>query len=419
MKRIILSLIISISCFSIPLLVWSKDVLVREELNIIIDNVIKNNPKIHSLVKRLEGAKARIPQASSLEDPKVRFDLDAIPLDTLSFSDEGMTQKMVSIMQNLPFPGKLSLRKDVAVKEMEMINAELDNLKRELIRDTKLAYYDLCFTGISIELTKKNKGLLENFIKIAEAKYSVGKGIQQDVIKAQVELSRLIQELIVLEKERERLHALLSSLMYRDLKRPLKYHLIIEKTDFDYPYQYVEEVLIENNPILKMTMLSLDKSKKLKELAEKAYYPDFDVMLSYGQRDYRTDTISSSITLSIPLWHKTKQDKQRLEAINNIEEVKDAYNDLKNNLLFGLKNLMLEEEKDSRLIILFKDGIIPQATQSLESALASYQVNKVDFLTLLNNQATLYNHEIEYQRIVIDHEKVLAMIESIIGIALY
>ncbi|MEF9427486.1 MAG: TolC family protein, partial [Candidatus Mariimomonas ferrooxydans] len=158
----------------------------------LIEEALKNNPELKTFGEKIGVFKERPPRARSLDDPRLRLSIMNLPVDTFSFNQEPMTQKQISIMQKLPFPGKLQLRGGIAEKELEKVKEEYIEKKNNIIMQVKVVYHNLLFINKAIDATEENRNLLREFVKIAETKYAVGKGIQQDVLKSQVELSMMI-----------------------------------------------------------------------------------------------------------------------------------------------------------------------------------------------------------------------------------
>jgi outer membrane protein TolC len=155
-------------------------------------------------------------------------------------------------------------------------------------------------------------------------------------------------------------------------------------------------------------------------LAERDYYPDFDLKLAYGQRDdgpsgKRADMITAMVAINLPLWRKTKQDKKVAESQKDIQSAKDQLAAMTNEIRFMISDKLTDIERAERQLELLKTGIIPQATLSLDSALASYRVNKVDFITMLDSLMALFKYEIQYYRLLSEHRKNIAEIEAAVG----
>src|SRR3989304_5358412 len=173
----------------------------KPRLNVdqLVDEALQNNPEISAAKIKWEVFREKIPQSSALEDPMFGFGIISLPTN-FSFKDEDMTMKEFSISQKVPFPGKRPLMKEMASKEAEAVSAEIQGKMHQIVKDVKTAYYDLSHVYRATEVVERNKRILEDFAKIAEARYSVGEGIQQDVFKAHVEVSKMVDEVIMLDQ---------------------------------------------------------------------------------------------------------------------------------------------------------------------------------------------------------------------------
>jgi cobalt-zinc-cadmium efflux system outer membrane protein len=424
MKKIFLFLVISSLTLAYCGLIFAQERADRAVLNTLITEALENNPDLKAVQGKIQVFEERPVQARSLDEPRLGLALLNLPVDTFRFDQEPMTQKQVSVMQRLPFPGKLSLKGDIAEKELEIVKEEYDERKNALIMQVKVAYQNILFIDKSIEITENNKGIIEEFIKIAETKYSVGKGIQQDVLRAQLELSKMMDKLIMLKQKRESSAAMLNILLNRPADAPFNETGPVEQTAFGMTFEDLRKIAEDNRPMLIGARQLIDQYHLTRSLAEKEYYPDIDLGLSYGQRDNadmqeRPDFFSASVSFKIPLWYKKKESRKVAEEEANLRKATEQYNAMKNTVSFQIKDILTEIEKYNRRIELFHSGIIPQSRASLESALSGYKVNSVDFLTLIDNQINLYNYEIEYLRAVTDHENKLAELEAAAGKRLF
>ena len=424
MKRIPIILLWGWMFLASPNLVNAEEVHFKSVLNNFIAIALENNPGVLELQNRIKAAQEVPSQVSSLADPILQIGLMNMPVDTFEFNQEPVTQKTISVSQAFPFPGKLELRSEIAEKDIMASELDLEEVKLSLVKGVKKAFYELCFILAAIDITKENKKLLETFVSIAETKYSVGKGIQQDVLKAQVELTKILDQLIVLEKfagiEKARLNTLMNYLPQKPLTIPHG----ITKTDFSFSVEQLQALADSNRPILSKINVLRDKYETAKKLAEKDYYPNFNVGFKYGQRQDsrladRPDFVSAYVGINIPLWFETNQSIKVSEAGYKVEMTKETFNKEKNQIYFNLNAFIEKEAQSSKTIQLIQQGILPQARQSLESALAGYSVDKVDFLTLLSNQVTLFQWEVKYHRELTEYEKTLAEIESVVGKRLF
>ncbi len=397
----------------------------RNNLNQFVAEALENNPQLQEAQENIHLLQQIPDQAGSLEDPQLQLGLMNVPVDSFSFSDQPMTQKQLTLSQKLPFPGKRQLRTGLAQKDVLVAKKDREELRLLVIRDVKWSFYELCFVLASIEITQQNKSLLKQLVAIAETKYGVGKGIQQDVLKAQVELSKIIDELILLEEKKNGEQARLNFLMNRLPQAPLTILHGIHKTPFGFTIEELQAKAEKHRPLLNEISTLIDKAHLSKKLAKKELYPDFNVGLRYGRRESldrpqsNPDFVSAFVSFNIPVWRKSRQDRKVIEENHRILKMEKKYQHMRNRIFLELKRAVDSERKESDLIELIQSGIIPQAEQSLKSAIAAYSVDKVDFLTLLDNQVTLFKWKIKHHRELADHEKTLANIEYLVGKKLF
>ena len=385
----------------------------------LIDEVLQNNPEILAAKKKLEVFKEKVPQAFALEDPMLGFGIINLPTN-FSFRDEDMTMKEISISQKIPFPGKRPLMREMAEKEVEAVFNEIQGKVHQIIKDVKTAYYDLSHTYRATEVTQRNKNILENFVKIAETRYAVGEGIQQDVLKAHVEVSRMLDELIMLEQKRRALEAKLKALLNRapETQVGIPEEVIFRK--FPFTIEELQKMALEMNPTLKGMKKMIESKEKAYALAKREYYPDFNFRFAYGQRDNgpemkRRDTLTGMMEINIPIFYKSKQDRKVAEAKADIQVIEAQYKAMKNEILFMITDMGSMIQRGERQLELYKTGIIPQASLQINSAMSACRVGKADFMTLLDSQMTLYKYELEYHQALTEYEKNVAGLGAAIG----
>ena len=390
----------------------------------LIREALANNPALKTAENQFEAYSQKPAQERSWDNPRLGFGLLNLPVNSFSFDQEAMTQKQVTLAQKIPFPGKLPLKGEIADKDVKIAGEAVAEKRNDLISQVKTVYWDLLLINKTIAVTNENIDLLRDFVKTAESRYAVGKGIQQDVLKAQVELSRMIDLRILQERKRGTLAARMNALLYRpmdtrvaetggqdlDALKPVPFLLKVPE---------LEKMAAKNSPELAAARRRVEKSGLAVELAKKDYYPDFDVAASYGQRDGRPDFVSGSVFVTVPLWHKTKEDRKVAQERYSEMQARQQYNSMEDGIFFDLKNDVLEIKQYDDQIGLLRTGLIPQARAALQSAIAGYSVDKVDFVTLINNQITLYNYEIEYYQALTNYENTLAGLEAAVGKRLF
>ncbi|HLC22002.1 MAG TPA: TolC family protein [Candidatus Methylomirabilis sp.] len=390
----------------------------------LIQEALAVNPTIKAEGKRWDAAKERPPQEGSLDDPMLSFEIVNLPTNSFSFAQDDMTMKQFSISQTFPYFGKRGLRSEVAQREANAIGQGYRDKRNEIVRRVKEAFFELYVVDRSLEVVEKNRELLREFVKIAETKYSVGKGIQQDVIKAHVELSKLLDEQIRLEQSRQAAGARLNAILNRPPQTPLGQTEEVRKDELQLDLKELQAMALENRPLLKALQEEVERSKAANALARRKYFPDLTMSVAYGFREdsrivNRSDMFSAGFSINIPLYFRTKQDRQVAETSALINSAREQYQAARNEVLSLVNELVSDLEKGSKLIDLLQTGLIPQAGLSLDSAVSGYQVNKVDFLTLLDNRLTLFNFEKEYYRALGDYQTSLAKLEWVVGTSIH
>lgn len=392
----------------------------QENLSALISSALANNPELKSSQARWQMFKSRIAQASSFDDPMLMLKIQSgVVSDPLNFRKEAMTAKVIGISQQLPFWGKRGLKTEVAKKNAESYRWLVEERKLELARMVRETWYQIYFIDKSLEIIEKNIRILDDFIVLAETKYSVGQGTQQDVFKSQVERSKMLDMKISLQQQRKSLNASLNALLYRSPETEVD--LISDFTLAPLPNSAEElrKTAREHRPMIKSLQALIDKGSAGQKLAQKEYYPDFNVSLEYMQREPAMggeglDMYSLGITFNLPV-QRERRHAMVAESNSETEMAASELNSLKNDIDSRISDLLAKLEKREKLASLYKTGIIPQAEQSLESATIGYRVNKVDFLSLLDSRVTLFNYERDYYESLAEYQMSLAQLEALVG----
>ncbi len=393
----------------------------NDVLKELIQRALENNPKLEAAVQRALSVEKIIPQAGALPDPQLTFGLSNLPVNSFSFDQDPMTGKVIGVMQMFPFPGKLSLATDIAEFEAATVKYQQEEVRNQVIQLVKRAYYDLYAIDRAFETTEKNKALMEQFVHVAEIKYATGSGIQQDVLRSQVEISKLEDDLIMWQQRRfsvvARLNALLNRPVDTLVDKTLPELILPDSPVTIFPAEKIEQ----NRPLLKAWNERIQKAEIAVKLAERDIWPNFTIGASYRQRDdladgrQLTDFFSATISLNIPLYFNRKQKAKVAEKGLNYNATKSEYENVKINVLSEVESILAELERNRKRVELYKGGILLQAQQSLESAHAGYRVGKVDFLTLINNWMMLQNYELQYFFALSNFYKNLANYELAVG----
>ena len=392
------------------------------KLDSLVQEASDNNPEIKASKARWEASTMRPSQEGSLPNPIIGGRLKNVSFSDITLGEDPRSDIQAFVTQEIPFPGKLSSKEEIAQQESESQRWLSDAISRKVIADLKEAYFEWFFINKSIEITNRNKELLEKFTKIAEVKYEVGMGIQQDVLKAQVELSGFIERLELLNERKEIVETKIKKILNRPLDSPLGEPEEIAKSELTVTLSEITDATSERAPLLKSSSEIIDSREESLKLAKKQYLPDFILGATYFNRDGGNGDLDDiwqvSLGLKVPLYYWRKERFGVKEAVLEVSEAQQNYEATKNSLLFEVKDNYITATTAAKLLNLYQTGIIPQSSLSLESAISGYQVGDIDFLTLLDNLITLFNFELEYYGQLTSYHKALTRIEEIAAIDL-
>ena len=391
-----------------------------ENLPSLIETALANNPELKASDARWRMYREKIAQARSLDDPMLMLKIqNGVVADPVNFSRDSMTAKVIGISQQLPFWGKRALRGEIAAKTADAYHWTLEERKLDLTRMVKETWYRIYYIDKSAGIVAKNIRILDDFIALAETRYAVNQGSQTDILKAQVERSKLLDMRITLEQQRTTAQAELNALLSRPSDTPVGTIPDFELTAVTLSAKELRDLAYGNRPEIKSLTARIAGGEAGRKLADREFYPDFNVSLEYMQRDPAMgsegdDMYTLGLTFNLPV-PRARRQAAVAESNSEIAMVREELNSLRNGIESGITDLLARLERRRKLAELYKTGIIPQANQTLESATINYRVNKVDFLTLLDSQMTLFNYEREYYDSLADYQMKRAELEALVG----
>jgi outer membrane protein, heavy metal efflux system len=375
-----------------------------------------NNPEIRAMEQRWQAAQARPSQAGSLPDPMINMAYHNQSFDRFQQGGSEMSWLRFGAEQELPFPGKLALKETIAAREADREGALYRATVLNVLARLRTAYDDYFLAHKSIEIVRNSKDLLQELTHAAEARYEVGEGLQQDVARAQVELSILVGRLTSLEQERQSAAAMLNALLNRPPAAPLGAPTPLEKPLLADTLEQIETVARENSPTLKAADIAMARAEANLDLAKRAYYPDFVLRADYFNKAGIVPEWELSAGIRVPLYFWRKQAFGVEEAAASANEARAAKDTTSQEVLAKINDLYAQAISADRLVELYGTAVVPQAEVSLHSASAGYQVGKVDFLTVLNSFTVLNEYRLRYYEELAKLDKAVAGIEEVTGL---
>jgi outer membrane protein TolC len=376
-----------------------------------------NNPELQSAQKRWEAMQRRPGQEAALPDPTVRLGWASAgtPIPGSGLGTEPMANVGFEVAQMFPFPGKRGLRGGMARQEAQAEAFAFRGTELNLVARLKGAYYELQYFYDAADVLARNRNLLDQLAKAAEARYSVGEGTQQDLIKSQIEISLLEVRLLDLERRKQSLTAEINAL----LNRPPGTSLGRPQPPGDLPplppLESLQAIAMETSPTLRAQRATIDSRQLGVEIARREYYPDFEVMGGYFNQGSMRPMWEFRVQMNIPLYFGRKQRLGVEEAGARLTEARKTYRSREQMLAFRIRDQYLAAETSRRLMDLYAKQIVPQATLALESSLSSYGAGSVDFLSVFSNFSAILENEMGYYESRAQYLRALAGLEELVG----
>ena len=423
-----------------------------DALDSLVARALAVNPRVIAAAARVEAARHRTSPAGARPDPMLVAGIQNLPLGkehgtvlahgppTAAGGPDPMTMRTIGVQQTIPYPGKLSLRRQAAEREVNAAEASLSSATRRVEYEVKAAYYELAFLDRALDVVGRNQRVLVSLIKLAETRYGVGTGGQQDVLKSNLETSRLAETAASLTEQRVATLARLNAVLDRPGEAPMSEPLIPASVaraavaDSTRAIQFVSAALGARpadsplRPLAELQEMAVRESAEIREheamiaaqaarveLARKAVLPDFDVSLQYGQRFQRPDMVSAIVSIPIPLQRQGKQDELRAAAGAELAALEAEHHASANQVRSEVARLVSELERGRSQLALYVTAVIPQGRATFASATAAYQVGRAELRAVLDDQAALFAYETEYFRVLCDFAKSLAELERIAG----
>jgi cobalt-zinc-cadmium efflux system outer membrane protein len=384
-------------------------------LDDVIREALEKNPEAQSALHTVKALQRRVPQVESLPDPMASVGWAGNPAPFSVMQGDPSSYRGLTVSEQFPYPGKLKLRGQIASKEADAAQADYEAIRRKVAAGVKTAYYQYFYYDRAIQTTNRNKELLEKLSKIAEARYRVGKAMQQDVLRSQIEVSMLLEKLTMLEQQRATAQARINVFLVRSPESPLPPAADVGPATITRTLDELYTLAAENDTAVLRNKTMVERGNLGVALAQREYRPDIGVSYMYQQRAAQPDMNGVTVTVNIPIFYKTKQRQGVAEASEDLMSAEKMRDNRLNEVRFELKQDYLSAKASERLLTLYSKGVVPQSSLALESSMASYQVGTVDFLSLLANFSTLLNYEIDYYRQLADYQTALAQIEVLTG----
>ena len=391
----------------------------QESLEALINEALKDNPQLRAARNRTEAAKTKINQSTSWESPQLGVEFYQVPIQSFPNPLKNNMEMDYSLQQMIPFPGKLSAMGSAAENNAEMVNQNYKALELKIIRDLKSAYYDLYLVQHKIQINIENQDLMRSFVDIARKQYEVGMGKQVDILRAQTELSTLTNNGINLLKEKQVVEAMVNTILSRPVNAQLGPVQEIEKDVPRWTFEQLQPLSLNTRPELKAMNFNVDMNKAELSLSKREYFPDVMARVMYKDMAMTSnDYWSVMVGISIPLapWSSGKYTSKVEENEVNVRRAEEDVTYMKNMTSFEVQDALVKIQTNKNLVDLYRNTVIPQSEQTLQSTISAYQTGKTEFLMMIDAYRMVLMSKLDYYMSVMNYMSSQAALEQAVGL---
>jgi outer membrane protein TolC len=340
------------------------------------------------------------------------------PLRTVQPADTNMY--MFTVTQQLPGRGKRQLRAAIAAKDAETANADIAVRAGEIVDDVKRTYAELFVARKAVDIHRANAELLHQFADVSSVKYETGRIPQQDVLKAVLEISKLHDDLLMLEQRTRLAAARLNTLLDRAPDAPIGPLGEPDERALLTPLEELQQLALNRQPELRVARAGVDRAQAQLAAVAREYKPDFSISGGYMLLPRERDAWTGSLGISWPSapWARGKLDAQKAEASAQIDTARARQRATANQIRLAVHEAYVQVKTAEQRVALLRTTIIPQSEQTLESARLAYQSDRVDLLSLIDGQRTVLEARMNYYRALSDLSQARADLERATGIAI-
>src|SRR6266567_5400115 len=388
-------------------------------LSQLLTEAAANNPQISAADHGARAARQMAPQVTTLPDPKFTYQQFSVgsPKPFAGYTNSDFAYVGVGASQELPYPGKLRLRGQVAERDADTKQAEIEVTKTGISDAVKADYLQLAYLQQTLGILRQNEGVLDQLIQSATAHYQVGQGMQQDVLQAQVERTKIVREITMHHQQMWQVQAHLKGLLNRDQGSADIVTEDLTESSLKRTSAELLAMVRQNNPQIQVDASSIRKQDAQLESAKREGKPDFELGYMYQSTDrkYRDYYM---LTFDVRFPRKKRVNAEIAEAAENRAESQQTLDAHLQQQLAEVQQGYIKATSDEELLKECREGLIPQSDAAYRATLNSYASNREQFIHVLSYFTDVLNLRLEFAQTLEDHEAALAHLESLTGATL-
>jgi cobalt-zinc-cadmium efflux system outer membrane protein len=366
-----------------------------------------HNAGLKAAFEEWKAALEQIPQAEALPDPRFAYSY---------FIEHVQTRQRVGLIQMFPWFGTIAARTDAAAAAAKAAQSRYEARELQLFAEVKEAFYEYVYLAAAIESTKENLELMRHFEEVARTKYLTATGTHPDVIRAQIEVANLENDLITREQSREPVVARLNAALNRPARAPLPWPReepgSLPTLDRPTPLAALQQ----HNPELRALAFDIERLGREVTLAQKRFYPDFGLGVEWMDMAMpgMDDAVRLGLELNLPIWRRSYQAGE-LQARARSRRAQHDRKDTENTLAARIERTAYEYEDSGRQVDLYTNVLVPRARELIGASEAAYMAGTLDFLSLIDAERMLLQFRLERERALADRRQRLAELKMLVG----
>ena len=382
----------------------------------------KNNPQIETARHGWEAAKQVPTQVSTLPDPQFTLQHFSVgsPRPFAGYTNSEFAYIGLGVSQDIPYPGKLRLKGEIAKREADVSQQQIESVRRSVLAELKAAYFQLAYLSKTLAILEQDGELLKQVQQAADARYRSGIGTQQDLLQAQLQQTKLLREIAMHHLEVGKLEAEIKQLLNRPQDSPDIEPADLVETPLAQTYAELLAAAEVQNPEIASAKKMIEKQSLQVDLARKDFYPDFNVQYMWQRTDptqFRAYYMFS-VGVRVPIYRGRKQRPELAQAEAEKLRAGSELQAQSQQVGAELRSQYVLAQQTSELLKIHREGLSPQSRSEFQAALATYQSNKQDFQALLTAFLDVLHLDEEYWQNVSEYETAIARLEQITGLSL-
>ncbi|MDP8266240.1 MAG: TolC family protein [Candidatus Aceula meridiana] len=383
-----------------------------------VQEALENNPQIQQVYQKWKAEQYKTQSISALDDPMVGYTYFGEEVQTRV----GPQEQKFNVSQKIPFPGKLSLKGKAQAAQAKMLEQEYEKARRAIIAQVKATYYDLFWVDKSIEINEEEKSILEDLEGSAQKKYESNLGTQQNILKIQVELSKILQKIFLLKQNRESLSVKLNTLINNPSGGEINKVLSLKNISFSYNLDELLGYAKETRQDLIEADFLFEKAQKEKTLSKMAYLPNFTIGAEYIEigsgtttsMDDGQDAWAAMVSVNVPIWF-WKLDAQVKEKEAQLKSAQKNKEQVENQAELEVKDAYFKIIAYKDVVLLYETALLPQAKQAFDGSQTGFETSGISFIDWLDAERTYLQTRLAYYKSIVDYRKAIAYLEQMVG----